>query len=139
MRMQTFEQLHGVLIECNTDLIVRVMKLKKEGKVGSDVIELADGDQEAVNLLKAHYDMKGNQRRALNELKKPIALLEAYHKRIIIVQNRIADLISDREIGVKSAKSLPILRKSKKSIGNLADTVLMTIQDSKSLPAIKNL
>ncbi len=136
MRMQSFEQLNGTLFECNKELIARVMTLQKEGKVGSDVIELADGDKDAVLFLKTHYEMKDNAFSVLADLGKAITLLEAYYKRIRIVQKRIKDLISDRKIGIASSKSLPHLAKCEKAIGELEECVMLVIRDSKSLKSV---
>ena len=134
MRWQTFENLNGTLFDCNKALIERVMKLQKQGKVGSDVIELANGDQEAVLYLKTHDEMRGNAVVALKDYMKALALLEAYNKRIAVVQKNIKNLISDRVIGAKAAKSLPLLQKSEKAIASLATCVDKVIRESKNLP-----
>lgn len=136
MRWQTFEQCNAQLFDCNKTLIERVMALQKGGKVGSDVYELADGDQEAAWYLKMHSDLRGSAVAALGEYRKAVTLLDAYGKRMTVVQKNIKGLISDREIGVKSAKSLPLLQKCEKEIANLAASVDKVIQESKSMPKL---
>ena len=136
MRWQTFEQLNGSLFDCNKSLLARVMALQKEGKVGSDIIELADGDKEAAWYIKTHFTMRGNAVVALKDYKKAIALLGTYSKRITVVQKNIKGLISDREIGIKSAKSLPRLAKCEKEIAKLGVDFDNLIKLSDSMPKL---
>lgn len=136
MRWQTFEQCNSKLFDCNMDLLKRIKVLEKQGKVGSDIHEMADGDKEAAWYLKMHSDLRGSAVAALSGYKKAITLLVAYDKRITVVIKSIKGLITDRAIGLKSPKSLPLLQKTEKAITKLGTEVASVITLSNNMPKL---
>jgi hypothetical protein len=131
-----FEQCNSKLYECNGDLMKRLNVLIQQGKRALDIYALADGDREAVWYLKMQADLRDKAIDALAEYKKEIVLLKSYSKRIAMLQGRIADLIGDRTIGLKSAKSLPVLQNCKKVFAKMAVDVTALVDVSENMPKL---
>jgi hypothetical protein len=131
-----FEQCNALLVDCHEELMNRLNVLIQQGKQALDVYALADGDQEAVSCLKLHADLRAKAVESLGEYEKEIKLLKAYGERIQTLLVRVSDLIGDRLIGTRSAKSLPMLNECKKIFVGMADDIGKLVTTSKNMPKL---
>lgn len=131
-----FEQCNALLVDCHEGLMNRLNALVQQGKQALDVYTLADGDQEAVSCLKLHVDLRAKAVDSLAEYEKEIKLLKAYGERIQTLLVRVSDLIGERVIGVRSAKSLPMLNECKKIFVAMAADIGKLVTASENMPKL---